>query len=191
MHGAGKVDAWQLDEIWPSLAHAGATPSDKRDRESMRYLMAGVLDGMYEGRPELGNRPMLGLVYVAHPSAFAKLATSGTRALLASMNHATIRVVGEQYPAFRGDARRAARTSLDGQRTLARSGNPNARAIAHKYVAGMTPGAIASPVLGGARAGTSAGRWQRQYIAAHRGQVAGFGMFNWTGANATPPSRAA
>ena len=133
----------------------------------MRYLMAGVLDGMYEGRPELGDRPMLGLVYVAHPSAFAKLATSGRRALLASMNHATVGVVGEQYPAFRGDARRAARTSLDGQRTLARSGDPNARAIAHKYVAVTTPGRHR---VAGARRRAGAGN-ERGALAApvHRG----------------------
>jgi hypothetical protein len=167
---------WQLDEI---LAET-VGPQGRAHRE----LARGALRGLVFGRQALGDRPGQGLVWWAH-TAFTLAGRSLTPELAAFwriLNRATLGLVGEEYPEFAGDPAVAARSEAAGQRALQRGG-PVRRALARKYVAGLTPGYRLAPGLGGntrglARAGVN--RWRERYVEVRAAAgVAGFGEFNF------------
>lgn len=168
--------SWQLDEILAEAA--GSQGREYRD------LTRGVLRGLVFGRPALGDRPQQGLVWWAH-TAFA-LATRALTPELAAfwriLNRAALGLIGEEYPEFAGDPVVAARIEAAGQRGLQRGG-PVRRALARKYVAGLTPGYRLAPGLGGntrrlPRAEVN--RWCERYVRARAATgVAGFAEFNF------------
>src|SRR6266511_4716563 len=99
------------------------------------------------------------------------------------------RLVGEEYPDFVGDPARAARTQADGERALA-SGGPVRRALAGRYLAGMSPGYRIGHGLGGNVAGlprAQVNRWRDAFIAGRaRLGVAGFAEFHFVFENSRP-----
>ena len=108
--------------------------------------------------------------------------TAELRAFWQQLDRASFRLVGEEFPDFVGDPARAARTWADGQRALA-AGGPVRRALAGRYVAGMTPGYRIGHGFGGNVGGLSraeVNRWRNGYIAErNRIGVAGFGEFHF------------
>src|SRR5207237_10471330 len=100
------VDSFQLDEIWPT-----ATESTPDGRAALQFLR-GVLVGLHAGRAVLGDKPMQGLVHIAHPKALASRADADAKAFLRSLETAASHVVGETYPSFSGDPRASARQQL-------------------------------------------------------------------------------
>jgi hypothetical protein len=171
-----KTAGWQLDEI---LAET-VGPQGRGHRE----LARGALRGLVFGRPALGDRSRQGLVWWAH-TAFALAGRPITPELAAFwriLNRATLGLIGEEYPEFAGDPAAAARSEAAGQRSLQRGG-PVRRALARKYVAGLTPGLRLAPGLGGntrwlPRAEVN--RWRERYVEVRAAAgVAGFAEFNF------------
>jgi hypothetical protein len=170
------VESWQLDELGTQLAG----PQGRQHREFVR----GVLQGMTFGRPVLGDSESTGFVWSTRRALnLARLpVTAELRAFWQQLDRAAFRVVGEEYPNFVGVPARAARTQADGWRSLA-AGGPVRRALAGRYLAGMTPGYRIGHGLGGNVQGLSraeVNRWRNSYVAErNRIGVAGFGEFHF------------
>ncbi|TMK78007.1 MAG: hypothetical protein E6G45_07795 [Actinobacteria bacterium] len=127
------VDTWQLDELGTQLAGGQG--------RLYREFVRGVLQGLTFGRRELTDPETKGWVWATR-RALRLASLPVDRELTAfwrQLERACFRIVGEEYPDFVGDPARAARTWSDGQRALA-SGGPVRRALAGRYIAGMTPG---------------------------------------------------
>lgn len=169
-----RVTTWQFDEIVSETAGSGGG--------RYRTFLRGILHGISNGRPELGDRHLPGLVFVT-PQAL-RLANRPARGDLAlfwrTLDRASLYVIGEEYPAFAGSARRAARRMAKGQGRLRRWGGAR-RSLARKYVVGMTPGYRLGQGLGGNVRHLSHGAvnaWRSAYIRSRaRDGVAGFGQF--------------
>jgi hypothetical protein len=149
-----------------------------------REFARGALRGLIFGRAALGDRPQQGLVWWAH-TAFVlagRPITPELNAFWRILNRASLRLVGEEYPEFAGDPAVAAGAEAAGQRALLRGG-PVRRALARKYVAGLTPGYRLAPGLGGNTRGrprVEVNRWRERYVLARAATgVAGFGEFNF------------
>jgi hypothetical protein len=171
-----RIDSWQLDELGTQLAGA----QGRQHREFVR----GILQGLTFGRSVLNDGESKGFVWGTR-RALRLASLPVDRELTAfwrQLERACFRIVGEEYPDFVGDPRQAARTWSDGQRALA-GGGPVRRALAGRYVAGLTPGYRIGVNLGGNVRGLSraeVNRWRDGYIGerARRG-VAGFGEFHF------------
>ena len=175
-HAGTKTAGWQLDEI---LAET-VGPQGRAHRE----LARGAVRGLVFGRAALGDRPQQGLVWWAH-TAFVlagRPITPELNAFWRILNRASLGLVGEEYPEFAGDPAVAAGSEAAGQRALL-SGGPVRRALARKYVAGLTPGYRLAPGLGGNTRGlprVAVNRWRERYVLARAATgVAGFGEFNF------------
>jgi hypothetical protein len=173
-HAGAPVATWQLDEI-----QAEAAGSQGRQ---YRELTRGALRGLVFGRPRLGDRPQQGLVWWAH-TAFALASRAVTPELTAFwriLNRASLGLIGEEYPEFIGSPVAAARSEAAGQRALQRGG-PVRRALARKYVAGLTPGYHLAAGLGGNThhlPREQVNRWRQQYVQARAAAgVSGFAEF--------------
>jgi hypothetical protein len=174
------VDSWQLDEFGTPLAES----QGRQHREFFR----GLLQGLTFGRRVLGDRESKGWIWATRRAL--RLATLDPdrelRAFWHQLDRATFRLVGEEYPDFVGDPARAARTWSDGQRALA-SGGPVRRALAGRYVAGLTPGYRVGRGYGGNVAGLSraeVNRWRNGYITERdRLGVAAFAEYHFVAEN--------
>ena len=179
-----RVDTWQLDELLGEAARPGG--------RGYREFLRGVLGGLTFGRPQLNERAERGFVWA--PLRVLELASLTTDSELATfwlqLDRACLRIAGEEYPRFEGDARAAASTQRRGQQALARRGTAR-RSLAAKYLAGMTPGEHLGPGLGGnvhkwSRARVA--RWREAYAAERkRLGVAGLGQFHFRRENAATP----
>ena len=173
------VEAWQFEELSRGVATL----------RPLREFARGVLDGMLRGLSN--DRDISGFVWLA-AGAFG-LAGHPVDAELDAFWHvvgaAASHIVGEEFPAFVGDATAAAHAEDAGRRTLA-EGGPIRRSLALRYVAGITPGYRLAPGLGGnvdRRPRTFVNRWRRQYLGARRAAgVRDFGVFNFRFGNASP-----
>jgi hypothetical protein len=174
------VDRWQFDEV--------PTNAIGKSGRKARDLVRGMLAGLTYGRPELGDRKVRGVVFVAHESL--KLAARPVRGELKrfwrTIDGDSLALVGEEYPRFVGNPRRSAFVQSAGQRTMARKGGV-LRKLASKYVVGVTPGYADASGLGGNTGGRSpdgANAWRADFLAA-RAQygVAGFAAYDMLGEN--------
>jgi hypothetical protein len=167
-----RIHQWQFDELRRELVRS------RPERE----LVRGILQGLTHGRRQLGDRETKGFVYSTRDALrlAAGPSTGDLPAFWLQLNNACFRIVGEEYPQFRGDPRQAARRFADGQRALA-SGGPARRALAGRYVAALTPGYLFGVGLGGNTAGLSraaVNRWRDAYVSERaRLGLAGFGQF--------------
>jgi hypothetical protein len=169
-------DTWQLDEIVAECAG----PVGRQYRE----LTRGVVRGLVFGRPALGDRTKRGFVWWAK-TAFVlpgRQITPELTAFWRLLDRACLGLIGEEYPAFVGDPRAAARREASGQRQLSRGG-PVRRSLARRYVAGLTPGYRLAPGLGGNTQGLPRGKvnvWREAYMRTRAAAgVAGFAEFNF------------
>ena len=165
--------------------------ASSRSRRAERELVRGMLQGITFGRRPLGDRETKGWIWCTREAlrVASRPVDAELTALWRQFERAAFRIVGEEYPNFVGDPRRAARTWSDGQRALA-AGGPSRRALAGRYVAGMSPGYRLGVGLGGNVAGLSRAEvnsWRSAYIAERaRLGVAGFGEFALVAQNARP-----
>lgn len=177
-----RLATWQYDEIL-------STSAGSQGRQ-VREFTRGVLDGLHLGRPQAGDRPEKGFVYMAR-EAFPVASRPPTPEITAfwdSVERASLRLVGEEYIPFVGDPSVAALRYSDGQRALAAAGGSRA-ALAARYMVGMTPGYRRRPGLGGntqGRSRTEVNAFRDAYVR-ERAQngVGGFGQFNFIGSNRT------
>lgn len=186
-----RIDSWQMDEISP-------TPAGKLTRKGVasRWFLSGALHGIAYGRPELGDKRMGGLVFLAHPGRFGELPdTPDVRILLWELDHVALALMGEEYPNFDGDPRETARRWAKGQLALRAAGGVRAR-LARLYVPVMTPGYRVfndeggPSYLGGNVHGWSDERvneWRREFVAERaRIGTAGFGEYSFARDNTRP-----
>ena len=178
-----RIDTWQLDEILSN----SIGPVGRRVREFGRGALAGVT----HGRRQLHDRPLQGIVWVAH-RALGLAGHPLDRELTAfwnTVNGAALRVVGEEYVQFGGDPAAVAASAAVPQKTLTRA--PDVRGtIAAKYVVGMTPGYLRLPDLGGNvhhRSRRYVMNWRQSFVQARAAiGAAGFAEFNFRSRNSTP-----
>jgi hypothetical protein len=172
------IDTWQFDEILARCA------SDAAYRE----FVGGILRGLAEGRPKLGDKLEKGFVW----SAFTALrdlpgpaASDEIERFWDDLARAALFLVGEEYPFFRGSFTTAARDRAVGHRHLI----DVHRELARKYVCGMTPGwKQPSPGLRGNVDGKPpefVTTWRKGFIDARIAleRPRGFGHFNFVEGN--------
>ncbi|HSC49652.1 MAG TPA: hypothetical protein VLD16_05245 [Gaiellaceae bacterium] len=170
------AEAWQLDEIVAECAGATGRP--------YRELTRGVLRGLTYGRPGLGDHTRRGLVWWAKNALDlpSRPITAELSAFWMMLDRACIHLIGEEYPDFSGDPRRAARSAAAGHEAL-RRGGPVRQKLARKYAAGLTPGFRLVPGLGGNTHGlprADAERWRAGYLRARADdRVSGFAEFDF------------
>jgi hypothetical protein len=132
-----------------------------------------------------------GLVWVAHSALglASQPVTSELGSFWNMLNRAALGYVGEEYPRFEGDPATVARAQASGQRAL-EAGGPVRRALAQKYVAGMTPGYHLAAGLGGNVHGWArprVNRWRATYVQERvRSGVVGLGEFDFRFGNSDP-----
>ena len=173
------IAAWQFDEITTEAAGRRGRPQ--------REFIRGVLQGLGYGRPALRDRKMRGFVYLA-PGArrLTRMRGGEARRFWRTVDRVALRLVGEEYPSFTGSPRAAARRQSGSQRSLRRAGGSR-RALARRYIVGMTPGHRRGAGLGGNvryRPRHHVNSWRRAYVRRRaRMGASGFGQFNFTGSN--------
>jgi hypothetical protein len=178
------VHTWQFDEI------VGKCATNAGHRE----FVGGILHGLAEGRPELGDELKQGFVWFSF-RALTEMPDPADSADVArfweEVTRATLFLVGEEYPRFTGRAADAARDKARGHKRL----SGDLRPLRRKYICGMTPGwKLSSPGLGGNvehKSPDSVTDWRRDYIEARLAppRPRGYGQFSFTGGNQTPRER--
>ena len=180
------IETWQFDEILGECAHS----------QPHREFVGGILRGLAVGRPALGDKPEKGFVWTASTAIrdLPEVPIAGDlQGFWEDIDAAALFLVGQEYPPFRGDPTQAARQFAARHKALAKG--TIRRALANRYVVGLTPGwRPASSGLGGNLDGRPAAEvtnWRNRYIdariAAQRPR--GFGQFNFVKEN-TQPNRA-
>ena len=137
-----RIMGWQFDEVQTEVAG--------RSGRAWCEFTRGIVYGLRRGRPSLGDEETRGLVHFsqgAFPVARKRLSSERAR-FWRELNLASIRLVGQEYPFFRGRAASVAYDLAAGQRALARGGGDRA-ALSRRYLVGMTPGYIVTRSLGG------------------------------------------
>jgi hypothetical protein len=165
-----RVVTWQFDE----LPNEAVGP----DGWKYRQVVRGMLRGLYTGRPELGDTPLPGIVYGSGKTIFGIRDVSFWNAV----DDASLWFVGEEYPDFVGAPGSVARQIAGWPARLP-------RALAKKYVAGLTPGYRLGVGLGGNvkhRSSSFVSRWRLSYIRARALQgVGGLAEYNFNYKNAS------
>jgi hypothetical protein len=173
------VETWQFDELSRDVARS----------RPLREFARGVLDGLFRGRAQ--DRDLRGFVWLAAGAFGLPLQPidAELQRFWEEVGAASLRLVGEEFPAFVGDPRAAARAEDAGRRALA-SGGPIRRSLGRRYAAGITPGYRLAPGLGGNvehRSRTYVNRWRSGYLTARRSAGVGdFAAFNFRFGNAAP-----
>ena len=181
-----KIATWQFDEI------LGQVSSDA----DTRAFVGGILRGLLDGRRKLRDGRKRGFVWTAFtamtglpgPTASAEIGQ-----LWRDLDAASLFLVGEEYPFFRGSAAGAAGTFAQGHRRIAAL-HPR---LGQKYIVGMTPGWIVSDGLRGNPPPRSpvatVEAWRQGYVEARNGlqRPGGYGEFNFVGDNEDPDPLAA
>lgn len=178
------IDTWQFDEILGKCATSAAH----------RAFAGGILRGLTEGRPELGEAVEQGFVWfglkpltnVPDPTF-----SDETARFWEEVERATLFLVGEEYPMFRGSSAAAASEEAVGHRRLVGGLN---RKLGRRYVCGMTPGWTSSSSLGGnvdGRPPEFVTDWRNGFIAARKGvqRPRGYAQFRFTDENVRPGER--
>lgn len=171
--------SWQFDEIVSQVA------ADRAWRDVIR----GVLGGLALGRPRLGDTPQRGIVWMArHAFPLASAPVDGElQRFWTSVERATSRLAGQEYPDFTGRPPDVARELDDGRRALL-AGGAIRRALGARYIAGLSPGVELRPGLGGNVGGlslTALRRWRKAYVAQRAADgVRGVAYFDFRGRNA-------
>jgi hypothetical protein len=183
---------WQLDEI---PRECGIHPTRRAD---FRLFVGGVVRGLAEGRPKLGDKLLKGFVWIGAdglktlPGATL---TSDLQVFWEDIDVGARYLVGEEYPVFVKGAAAAKANDLAGpQKALAAPGSKPRQALAKRYVVGMTPGwhkpktSGLNGNLGGMKLpGVAA--WRKEFITARTKaqRPCGYGMFHFDGDFNTVP----
>jgi hypothetical protein len=149
---------------------------------------------VFQGRVELGDKPMRGAVHVAHPLALTRLPLRAVEeAFWKQLHETTEYLIFEQYPGFVGDPKEKAATDLEPLHNL-QKGNSDMRALAKVYVVGLTPGMRKGNFIGGRdfsgrQTVAEAHAWREAYMreCLSAGAVA-VSVYNWVGPGNSEPA---
>jgi hypothetical protein len=178
-----QIDTWQFDEIVGKCASI----------VGYREFVGGILHGLSAGRPELGDGVERGFVWFSF-EALSELRDPTFSAEVAGfweeVARATLFLVGEEYPVFRGSAMDAARDKGKGHVRL----DGSLRQLRRKYICVMTPGWKSSSSLGGNVDGKPPSfvtNWRKEFIDARIALQTprGYGQFAFTHGNVSPKER--
>jgi hypothetical protein len=186
-----EIATWQFDEILREAAGFAAAADQRR----YRAYTAGILEGLVNGRRQLGDAAERGIVWAAG-STLRRLpqvpvSQPGVSAFWQALNAASLLYVGQEYAVFRGNPEAAARTWGEGQRLMLREGVVRPQ-LGRKYVVGMTPGYHSrTDILGGnvdGLARAAANEWRDRFVRARANvaPLAGLAQFNFREGNAAP-----
>jgi hypothetical protein len=177
-----RVDAYQFDEL---LSECGRSAPH-------REFVGGVLSGIVEGRPEFEDQPEKGFVWSAEKftDALSKIALTGdVPRFVQDVDRAARFFVGEEYPKFVvGKAPVVGRRSAAGHKALLTKSGVR-RALAQRYIVGMTPGWKLSPTTLGGNVGGMAppalSAWRNGFIDARiaAARPRGYAQFNFVDEN--------
>lgn len=177
------IETWQFDEVL----------SECRNSRAHREFIGGILRGLAEGRPKLGDMPERGLVWTGFLALrdMPGLAIDGdVKRFWEDLDAAALFLVGEEYPSFTGLPSTHAEVRSRGQRRLIGAGGIRRR-LGERYVVGMSPGFLPSETgLGGNVNGNLSAaqitKFRRAYIDARVAvrRPRGFGQFNLVRQNA-------
>ncbi|MCX5787686.1 MAG: hypothetical protein NTX64_04125 [Elusimicrobia bacterium] len=184
------VDSWQFDEIISeafSLSASGAV---------WRRFLAGELHGLAFGRPELGDKPLTGLICIPHPERFATMRGDYSDRLIEEVNRSGRLILGEEYPVFDGDPVRSAQQMHQAVEAALRARGGIAAKLADRYAALMTPGYNVLNPKGQATgyngnihnwSDSRVDLWRTRYAQERaRAGLAGFGEYYFIGGDARP-----
>jgi hypothetical protein len=180
--------AWQFDEVVGQCAGA-AEPN------RFRRFIAGVLNGLAFGRPELLEPHEQGFVWCAF-TALKSLPTLAITPVLQQfwedLDAAAAYLVGEEYPRFDATPASRSRTYAQPHRQLAASSGQIRKRLAARYVVGMTPGFRPSTGLGGNVLGLTlpgVTDWRNRFITARIAaqRPHGYAQFSLVKENAERP----
>ena len=178
------VDTWQFDEILAECATSAAH----------REFAGGILRGLVDGRPELGDRMEKGFVWCGL-KPLSEIPGPATSAEVArfwdEVRRATLFFVGEEYPRFREPATSAAREQAVGHQRLV---GGLQRELGRKYICGLTPGwSSASGLRGNVDHQPPAfvTSWRQRFIDARIDlqRPRGYAQFSFTKGNLRPRER--
>jgi hypothetical protein len=178
-----QIDAWQFDEIVGKCASI----------VGYREFVGGILRGLSEGRAELDDELERGFVWFSF-EALSELRDPTFSAEVAGfweeVARATLFLVGEEYPFFRGSPTAAARDKGKGHTRL----DGSLGQLRRKYICVMTPGWKSSSSLGGNVDGQPPAfvtNWRKDFIDARIAlqRPRGYGQFSFTHGNVSPPER--
>ena len=175
-----QIQTWQFDEILGECRGPGGS-------NPHREFIGGVLRGIAEGRPRLGDKPEKGFVWFA----FSSLKDLSGRPIAGDLQRfwedldaAALFLVGEEYPSFTGPPATAAAQRAVGHTSLAGSTGAIRRGLGQRYILGMTPGWLPFAALGGVVPGSQAATvnaWRNGFIDARIAtrRPRGFAQFNF------------
>jgi hypothetical protein len=176
------IETWQFDEIHGECAGAAGAP--------MREFTAAILRGLAGGGPGAAHASLTGIVWMARGAmALITERSDGNATFWRSVGGASRFLVGEEYPSFSLGVAQAVARYGGGRKALAGSTGER-RALAPRYVVGVTPGWRIGPNLGlgGKTPGQSrdeVNKWRDAYLRERRlDGPAGFAVFDWTAENA-------
>jgi hypothetical protein len=178
--GGGKVDSWELDELATYFKAKGG-PSVG----SMGNFLAGVMKGLDQGRPELGDKPMKGIVWVADNMMHEVGSKSpGIQRLWKQASESASKIIGEEYPVYGGNAAATAKRQEFMLNAFKNGMGAVGQTLAGKYVAGLHPGFTYDfPGYGGNLNHLSVGQadaWVKQYVqASQKNGITGFAMYDF------------
>ena len=193
-----KIATWQLDEIPPKCV----TSPSARD---FRLFVGGVVRGLAEGRPKLGDKLLPGFVWIAQQALEGRGPLPGLPRLSPTapdiklfwddVNAGARGLVGEEYPEFRGSATEAGKAKARAHKALAAPGSKSRQALAQKYIIGMTPGFHEPFKKSGLNGNVNrlkldaVAKWREEFITARckAQRPVGYGMFSFDGAFNTRP----
>jgi hypothetical protein len=190
------IATWQFDEI---LLEAETVSAEQQTLH--RAFMTGILQGLLEGRKELGDKNEQGIVWYAlqrppprhTPLPAVTTKTPGLAKFWEMLDAASWRIVGEEYVRFDGNPEIAADSWAFFHRLLLRQpplGGPVRRGLGAKYVVGMSPGYNNRTDRLGGRVHADwtrqrVNKWRNAYLS-HRALLphpSGFAQYNFTGGN--------
>jgi hypothetical protein len=184
-----EITAWQLDEIPPACGESKVS----------RLFVGGVIIGIAQGRPKLGDKVMPGFVWIA-AKALQTLpglspAVADVKIFWDDVNAGARCLVGEEYPRFEGNAPAAGELNARPQKALGAPGSPARQALAKRYVVGMTPG-FHEPFSRGLAGNVhhmplpKVKAWRNSFITARAKaqRPVGYGMFHFDGNFNTVPA---
>jgi hypothetical protein len=184
------ISSWQLDEI---ASECNALTAEGR---AYRQFIGGVIRGIAEGRKELGDEVVQGFVWMAglalNPPRLVDLSVTNedVRQFWEDVDFGAKFLVGEEYPDFvKGGAVQAGTDCASTQKRLAAHKSDQCKALAGRYIVGMTPGWKRGGSLhgnpGNKLSVKEVEEWRHAFIKSRAKAIrpAGFGQFSFDGTN--------